>query len=751
MAAELVPDNQQTPADHLRRSGMPRALAGGRGTAPSPFLAGLAPAGSPDGSGAESSLAARLREAVARQPHRGPDALGLVGAASVLWRRFLRMDPDDPHWPDRDRLVVGNARFAPLLRGLLTLESGAALADDSLFGFGQHPAVEMAVGPAGQGIATAAGMALAERLLAGRFGQSLVDHRTWVLACESDLSAGVALEAAAMAGQMRLDRLCVLFELEEAAGPAASAGDGALPLSRFAACGWSVRRVDADDLEAVAQALAGALRGRKPSLIACVVQRPAPQNGDPKNGAAGGGTGGETGGGATNGKIDGGDADCGEGRGTDATRLGGAARSGTQQVGRRPGRIAPGLLTALPNALQAPLLRSSSPLPLPSPLSSAPPSAQPPRGQAARRAWLKRLARHRMRDEFERVIAGHLPPGWLEGWRAAWTSGGRHEPGDSAVGRGLSALVELLPEFISLGCAARPLAAPLEPPSPGRPPRALDLGTQEHGMAALANGIALHGGLLPCGSASFIAIDRMRPALRLGALMRRQVIHLLTHDGLALGEDGAAWQPVEQLASLRAMPNVAVFRPADETEMAECWQLALHRRDGPSLIAVSPRLPPVACPAPRGPAPGARAAGGACARGGYLLAAPPAGLGRDVSLIATGPEIGIALAARDGLRPHGIGAAVVSLPCWELFALQAAPYRETVLGTALRVGLEAASGFGWERWLGPGGLFIGIEEFGVGAPADQLYRQFGLTAEAVCERIRQRLAISHWPPPALRP
>jgi transketolase len=230
--------------------------------------------------------------------------------------------------------------------------------------------------------------------------------------------------------------------------------------------------------------------------------------------------------------------------------------------------------------------------------------------------------------------------------------------------------------------------------------------------------------------------------------MGRQVIHLLTDDGLALGEDGAAWQPVEQLASLRAMPNVAVFRPADGTEMMECWQLALHRTGGPSLIAFSSHVPPdmrdkVRLPgAPAGPV----LFGNGCARGGYVLAEPPDGGIREVTLIATGPETMIAIAARERLMRHGVAAAVVSLPCWELFSAQTASYREAILGSAPRIGIEAASGFGWERWLGPDGVFIGIDDFGVSAPADELYRQFGITPEAVAERVRRRLGIRPWPP-----
>ena len=655
-------------------------------------------------------LAATLRLAVARQPHRGSHALGMVDVVSVLWSRFLRFDSGDPHWPDRDRFVVSAARFAPVLRALLALTGEAAdgdAPDGQLLGYGQHPGVEMAIGPAGQGIATAAGMATAERILAGRFGHSLVDHRSWVLACETDLSAGVALEAAALAGQMRLERLIVLFELDgSVAEQPTSPGEAPFgPMARFAACGWSVRRVDAHDPEAIAQAIAGAMRGRRPSLIACVVKRQAEP--DDERAAA-------------------------------SDVIPEAWRQAWRACGRR--------------------------------------------GNPTRRGWLKRLVRHRQYREFERVMAGRLPAGWRRSWREAWQQPdeatdahpppapdqdanqpdafradaciARRGPDGSGARRGLDALLTLLPEFVSLSCeTGLPSMPPLTAASSGtscgpsgRISRALSLGTQEHGMAALLNGIALHGGLLPCGSASFIAVDRMRPALRLGALMGRQVIHLLTHDGLALGEDGAAWQPVEQLASLRAMPNLAVFRPADGTEMMECWQLALHRTEGPSLIAFSSRIPPSLRDQVRlRGASGTIPVGNACARGGYVLADAPDERVRDVTLIATGPEVMVAVAARDRLMQHGIAAAIVSLPCWELFSAQSTAYREAILGKALRIGIEAASGFGWERWLGADGVFIGIDDFGVSAPADELYRRYGITPEAVAERVRRRLRLRPWP------
>ena len=607
---------------------------------------------------------------------------GMEAAASVLWSRFLRFDMADPRWPDRDRFVLSSGRFMPLLRALLRLTGHEDVGPRC--GHGQHPAIETAVGPPGQGFATAVGMAMAERALAGRFGRTLVDHRTWVLACETDLAAGVSLEAAALAGEMRLDKLVVLFDARAAVEEAGTAGSGPEAMTRFAACGWAVRRVDGADPEAIAAAIAGALRVRRPTLIAC----------------------------------------------------------------------------------------HSSPQPLPVPNRAPPPTISEAwrgigmRGAGARRGWLRRLARHRLRHEFERAGRAGLPDSLQQAWSQAWSKPAL-EPaqqelartmatpaapavvaGTLAAGRhGLALLCGLLPEVVTLHSSAGSGVGGGLPDMlramgfADRPARHLACGVQEHGMAALVNGLSLHGGLRPVLGASFVSIDRMRPALRLAALMGQPVIYLLTDDGLALGEDGAGWQPVEQLASLRAMPDVSVFRPADTLEVVACWELALRHTGGPSLIALCPRpLPqPPAQSATRLPRsePGSRVG---CARGAYVLSA--ASGPRQATLIATGPEVAVALAAQALLEESGIAVAVVSLPCWELFSAQPASYRDDILGGVPRIGIEAASGFGWERWLGSDGVFIGMDGFGAAASADTLYRHFGITPEAVAARVRRRLGIS---------
>lgn len=640
------------------------------------------PAWQPDDQRAASDLAAALRAAIEADHEEripavadgsapagpriddAPDG-GMEVAASVLWSRFLRFDAADPRWPDRDRFVLSSGRFLPLLRALLRLTGHDAVAAGC--GHGQHPAIETAVGPPGQGFATAVGMAMAERALAGRFGRTLVDHRTWVLACETDLAAGVSLEAASLAGRMHLDKLVVLFDARpSAAAPGQpGSGSGQEAVTRFAACGWAVRRVESADPAVITAAIAGAMRVRRPTLIACHSGTPLPVSSSPLQP-----------------DLDDAWHDCGT------------------------------------------------------------------RGGNARRVWLRRLARHRLRDEFERVTVGRLPTGWQSEWQQAWLQAVRQGTGARKAGsestletgrQGLAMLCGLLPEMVTLHSSAGAGIVDALPDAARatgfaeRPARHLACGVQEHGMAALVNGLSLHGGLHPVLGASFVSIDRMRPALRLAALMGQAVIYLLTDDGLALGEDGAAWQPVEQLASLRAMPDVAVFRPADAAEVMACWELALRHGNGPSLIALCPRALPDAQTDHAGSRIG-------CARGGYVLAASRGP--RRATLIATGPEVAVALAAQARLEKLGIPVAVVSLPCWELFSEQAASYRAEILGKAPRIGIEAASGFGWERWLGDDGVFIGMDGFGATASADTLYRHFGITAEAVTARVRRRLGIT---------
>jgi len=631
---------------------------------------------------------------VAKSGHPGMP-MGMADAATVLWTRFLKFDAADPRWPDRDRFVLSAGHGSMLLYALLHLTGHAGMGIEVLSRFrqlhaptaghpehGEHPAIETTTGPLGQGIATAVGMALAERLLAARFGRSLIDHRTWVIASDGDLMEGVSHEAASLAGHLRLDRLTVLYDdnaISIDGSTSLSYSDDAL--KRFSAYGWAVRRVDGHDAAQVASALSFAMRSKKPTLIACrtIIGFGAPT----KAGTAGS-----------------------HGSALGATE----AQAAKQALGwnHPPFEVPEGLAEAWHRVGV--------------------------RGAGARRGWLKRLAGHPMRAEFERVLAGRLSdalPDAMAALKAGLADSRPRLATRQSSQKALEAIVPVVPELIGgsadLTGSNLTHVKGMPPVTPnGYAGRYIHYGVREHGMAAAMNGMALHGGLIPYGGTFFAFTDYMRPAIRLAALMRQRVIHVLTHDSIGLGEDGPTHQPVEHLASLRAMPNVFVFRPADAMETAECWELALKRADGPSLLVLS-----------RQALPALRIENGEnrSARGGYVLAEAEGA--RAATLIATGSEVSLAMAAKQALAAEGIAAAVVSLPCWELFALQDESYRAAVLGGAPRIGIEAASGFGWERWLGERGTFIGMTGYGASAPFDQLYKHFGITVEAIVAAVKR--------------
>ncbi|MFZ6764129.1 transketolase [Pseudoroseomonas sp. WGS1072] len=624
--------------------------------------------------------------------------LGMADAATVLFSKFLKYDAADPTWPDRDRFVLSAGHGSMLLYAWLHLSGHAGMGIEDLKRFrqlhsvaaghpeyGEHPAIETTTGPLGQGLTNAVGMALAERHLAVRFGRSLVDHRTWVIAGDGCLMEGISHEAAAIAGHFRLSKLTVLWDDNgiciDGDVRMASSED---VLKRFQAYGWAVRRVDGHDAAAVEKALEAATRSRKPTIIACrtIIGFSAPT----KAGTAG----------------------------SHGAALGSAEAAAAKEA----------------------LGWSSPPFEIPADIKSAWEAAGR-RSAGTRRSWLKRLANHQQKAEFERAMAGRLPEGWHEA-SAAFRQRIAEEKPKAATRvssqKTLEVLVPAIPEMIG-GSAdltgsnnTNVKGVPvLSPDNLGG--RYIHWGIREHGMAAAMNGMALHGGVIPYGGTFLVFADYLRPALRLAALMRTRVIHVLTHDSIGLGEDGPTHQPVETLASLRAIPNLCVFRPADAMETAECWDLAIQRTDGPSVLALSRQN----LPALRGEAGENR-----CARGGYVLAEAEGP--RRATLVATGSEVHLAMAARETLQAEGVPTAVVSLPCWELFALQDEGYRGAVLGEAPRIGVEAALDFGWQRWLGADATFVGMTGFGASAPADDLFRHFGITVEAVVSAVRRKLA-----------
>jgi transketolase len=623
--------------------------------------------------------------------------MGMADVATALWTRFLKFDAADPHWPDRDRFVLSAGHGSMLLYALIHLTGHAGMTIEDIRNFrqlespaaghpeyGEHPAIETTTGPLGQGVATAVGMAIAERNMAARFGKSLVDHRTWVLVSDGDLEEGISHEAASLAGHLCLSKLTLLYDDNHVSID----GDTSLAFSddvpkRFAAYGWATKRVDGHDPAQIAAALSFAVRSKKPTLIACstIIGLGAPK----KAGTA-----------AVHGSP-----------------LGAAEAAGAKEA---LGWHEPPF--TIPEDIQERWHAAGS------------------RGAAARRSWLKRLARHNQRSEFERVVAGKLPDNWHEAVAALKQDIADTRPklaSRAASQKCLEALVPATPELVGgsadLTGSNLTLVKGMGSIAAGNyGGRYVHYGIREHAMAAAANGMALHGGVIPYTGTFFVFTDYMRPAIRMGAIMRQRVIHVLTHDSIGLGEDGPTHQPVEHLASLRAMPNLHVYRPADTLETAECWELSIRRTDGPSLLVLTRQ----ALPAMR-----SDTAENRSARGGYVLA--EADGPRQATVIGTGSEVSIAMAAREALAGEGIGIAVVSLPCWELFAQQDEAYRAAVLGGAPRIGIEAACGFGWERWLGSDGIFIGMTGFGASGPYEELYKHFGITPEAVVAAVKKRL------------
>ncbi|WP_421991170.1 transketolase [Roseococcus sp.] len=624
--------------------------------------------------------------------------MGMADVATALFTKFVKYDAADPRWPDRDRFVLSAGHGSMLLYSLLHLTGHAGMGIDELKNFrqlhspaaghpeyGYHPAIETTTGPLGQGISTAVGMALAERHLAARFGKSLVDHRTWVICSDGDLQEGISHEAAALAGHLCLDKLTVLWDDNHISID----GDTALSFSedvlkRFQAYGWATKRVDGHDPAQIAAAMAVAQRSKKPTIIACrtIIGFSAPK----KAGTAG---------------------SHGAPLGADEI----AAAKSAMGWNAEPFTVPEGLKAKWEEAGR--------------------------RSAGTRRSWLKRLAKHPMRVEFERAMAGKLPENWAEPLQALRATFATEKPkigSRIASQRALGALVPAVPEMIGgsadLTGSNNTDVKGIAPISPGNyAGRYIHYGIREHGMAAAMNGMALHGGIIPYAGTFLVFADYLRPALRLAALMHQRVIHVLTHDSIGLGEDGPTHQPVETIASLRIIPNLAVFRPADAMETAECWELALRRTEGPSVLALSRQ----GLPALRDDAGENRSA-----RGGYVLAEAEGA--RAVTLIATGSEVSLAMTARAQLAGQGIQAAVVSLPSWELFAQQDEAYRAATLGDAPRIGIEAAISFGWDRWLGANSAFIGMTGFGASAPAEKLFEHFGITPAAVVAAAQKLLA-----------
>ena len=639
--------------------------------------------------------------------------MALAPAAYLLWSRFLRHNPADPDWPDRDRFVLSCGHASMLLYALLHL-SGYDLPLEEIKAFrqwgsrtpghperGHTPGVETTTGPLGQGFANAVGMAIAERFLADHFnrpGHRVVDHRVWVFASDGDLMEGVASEAASLAGHLRLGRLAVIYDDNHITID----GDTALTFSedvqrRFEAYGWHVVRAgDGNDLAAISAALdAARVETGRPTLVILrtFIADPAPtkRNSPEAHGAP---------------------------LGADEVRR-------TKEIMGWPAEPA----FFVPEDALAHWRQALD------------------RGAALQSEWEERrkayAAEHpELAAELQRWLSGELPEGWDRGLPVL-TAGGGALATRQASGLALQAIATAVPNLVggsadlggSTGTTLKQ-GGSFGPTSSGRQ---FHWGVREHGMAAILNGIAAHGGLRPFGSTFLVFSDYMKPAIRLSAIMRLPVIYIGTHDSIGVGEDGPTHQPVEHLAMLRAIPNLVVLRPADAAETVEAWRAAMARLAGPTLLVLSRQKLPVMERPPLGSAEGV-------SRGAYTLLDAPGGAPQAI-LIATGSELHVALAAARLLQADRVRVRVVSMPSWELFGAQSEDYRNEVLPPAVRVrlGIEAASPFGWQRWVGDEGAMLAMDGFGASAPGDRLFQEFKFTPERAAEIVRGLLARRYAP------
>jgi transketolase len=624
--------------------------------------------------------------------------MGMADVATVLFTRYLKFDAADPSWPDRDRFVLSAGHGSMLLYSLLYLTGYESMPIGELQRFRQihsktpgHPenfvtlGVETTTGPLGQGVGASVGMALAERMLAAEFGEEISNHRTFVLCSDGDLMEGLSQEAIAIAGHLRLNRLIFLFDDNGISidGPL-TLSDSVDQVQRFESAGWNASRIDGHDSEAIARAIDAALTSDRPTMIAC---RTTIGYGAPKKA--------------------------------------GTAKAHGEPLGAE--EIA---------GARAALGWEAAPFEVPAEILEAWRKAGA-RGRAEREAWQKRLAASPKRAEFERRLARKRPAELATAIAALKEKLAADKPTlatRKASEMVLEVVTAAVPELILGSADLTPSnntkTKNLVAVTPGNyAGRYIHYGIREHGMAAAMNGMSVHGGLQPAGGTFLVFTDYARPAMRIAALAGIPVIYVMTHDSIGLGEDGPTHQPVEHLAALRAMPNMRLFRPADAIETAECWQLALERIDGPTVIALTRQnLTP------------ARLSAGAtnlCAGGAYELS--PANGNASATIFASGSEVEIALAAQKLLAERNIGARVVSVPSLDLFLLQADEARRKIVGDApIRIAVEAAVRFGWDAVIGPDGLFVGMKGFGASAPYKDVYKHFGITADAVADAVVKR-------------
>jgi len=626
--------------------------------------------------------------------------MGMADAATVLFNKFLKFDPSAPDWADRDRFILSAGHGSMLIYSLLHLTGYKSMTIDQIKNFrqlgsitaghpeyGHTPGVETTTGPLGQGIANGVGFALAERHMNARYGDELVDHYTYVIAGDGCLMEGISQEAIGLAGHLKLNKLILMWDDNDISidGPI-SISDSTDQIKRFKASGWNTISVDGHDQRKVAAAIRKAKKSDLPTMIACKTT-------------------------------------IGKG----APNIGGTSKAHGAPLG--PDEIA--------------LVRGAIDWPYPAfeiPDDVLKDWKKPGRrGRKQHRAWKQRLSDHKNAEDFNRAMAGSLNEGWqsdLEAYKKEISSEMPKQATRVSSGNTLKVLTNSLSDMMS---GSADLEGSNKTKTPSTPVitagdyggRYVNYGIREHAMAAAMNGLALHGGVLPYSGTFLVFADYCRPSIRLAALMNQRVIHVMTHDSIGVGEDGPTHQPVEHVASLRAIPNVAVFRPADAMETAECWELAIQRSDGPSVMALTRQgLPALRDDFEKN----------MCSRGGYVISP---GEGSDqVILIASGSEVHLAMEAQKQLLDKGISARVVSMPCWELFEQQGDKYIRSVLGKDLpKIAIEAGIRQGWDRWIGRNGKFIGMSSFGASAPGSDLFTHFGITTDAIVEAAKEILNV----------
>ena len=625
--------------------------------------------------------------------------MGMADVATVLFSKFLKFDASQPDWADRDRFILSAGHGSMLIYALLHLTGYKAASREELSNFrqwgsktaghpefGHMPGVETTTGPLGQGLANSVGFAMAERHLAARFGEDLVDHRTWVIAGDGCLMEGVSQEAIALAGRYKLNKLTVLWDDNEITiDGKVSLSDATDQKARFKASGWAVKSIDGHDADEIKAALKWATRQDKPTLIACKTK-------------------------------------IGKGAATmeGSHKTHGAALGAAEIAATRLG-----------------LAWDHEPFEMPQTIADAWAKVGR-RGAKDRKKWEARLAASAQAADFTRAMKGDLPEGAFDALNAKIAELIETQPAQAtrqSSGAALDQVFASIPELIggSADLTGSNNTFVKNTPifdAPTYEGRYVNWGIREFGMAAAMTGMALHGGIIPYGGTFMVFSDYSRNAIRMAALMGIRVVHVLTHDSIGLGEDGPTHQPVEHLAALRAIPNLLTFRPADTIEAMECWKIALETSTAPSAMCLSRQK----TAAVRVTASDENLS----ARGAYELKA--ASGEAKVTLFATGTEVPLALAAAETLEAEGAPTRVVSVPCWALFDKQDAAYQASVIGRGtVRVAVEAGVKQGWERFIGEDGAFIGMTGFGASAPAEILYEKFGITTEAVLSAVRARL------------